>query len=97
MGSSVFAEYDDLLYDPTGQRTMPKQLVKQEMDAVKPGQLSVKLNGEQLIDENDIDKYRVGPVQFSLTVPEDSQLADLMEYPIKKGKPIKLGQVDTVW
>ena len=73
IGTSVFTEKND------------RNLVRQEIDAVQPGQLSVKFNEKQLV-EPDIDRYRVGPVGFSLMVAPGCELADRMEFPIQKGK-----------
>jgi hypothetical protein len=86
MGTSIFPDRGDRydFYDPSGQNTATaKALVRQEMDAVQRGQLSVTFDGQQLVQPE--INYRVGPVEFDLVVPPDSKLADRMEYPIEPG------------
>lgn len=83
IGSSLFTEYG--LETPAPET--PEQLVMQEMDTVKPGHLSVKMNGQQLVPRNNIDSLRVGPTPpFDLVVHQDNLVAEKMEYPLEKGK-----------
>jgi hypothetical protein len=86
IGSSVYTKYDPQdypLYDYLGVATKPSDLVEFEMNAVQQDQVSVQLNGKQIV--GNINKLRVGPVDFDLVVPKYSTVADKMEYPIKKG------------
>jgi hypothetical protein len=86
IGSSVFTkyEYDSeySLYNYLGEQTQPNRLVKQELDAVLPGQTNVEINGYPVTS----GIKRVGPVNFDLEVPQNSAIADKMEYPIEKGE-----------
>lgn len=86
IGSSVFTKFENdseySLRNYLGQQTQPSDLVKQELDAVQPGQIHVEINGSQVTSGIN----RVGPVNFELHVPEDSVIADKMEYPLKKGE-----------
>ena len=87
IGSSVFANSDDRdysLYDSNGMMTLPRDLVSAEMDAPQPGQFSVQINGNQVIEN--INDLRVGPVDFDLNVSQNSQVASRMEYPMEKGE-----------
>jgi hypothetical protein len=86
IGSSVYTKsdpHDYPLYDYLGVATQPSGLVEYEMNAVQPGQVSVQINGQQIV--GNINNLRVGPVDFDLVVPNNSTVADKMEYPIKKG------------
>jgi hypothetical protein len=89
IGSSVFTtyEYDSeySLRNYLGQQTQPSDLVERELDAVQPGQINVEINGSQVTS----GIKRVGPVNFDLHVPQDSTIADKMEYPLKKGETYK--------
>lgn len=86
IGSSVFTKYDYdneySLYNYLGEQTQPNKLVKQELDAVLPGQINVEINGLSVTS----GIKRVGPVNFDLEVPQNSAIADKMEYPIEKGE-----------
>ena len=87
IGSSVFAKSDDhdySLYDSNGMMTLPRDLVRAELDAVQQGQFSVQINGNQII--KNVNDLRVGPVDFDLSVSQNSQVASRMEYPMEKGE-----------
>ena len=70
------------MYDYLGAQAQPNKLVKQELDAVQPGQMSVLIGGQS----PPVPIKRVGPVNFDLVVHQNSPVADKMEYPIEKGQ-----------
>lgn len=72
VGSSIFTEKNS------------GQLVREELDAVRAGHLSVRVDGVEKVPAN-IDSLRVGPIPFDLAVNGKNSVADRMEYPLEKG------------
>ena len=97
IGSTLFARSRDdnknqnnySLYDSGGNNENPKNLVENELNAVNEDQLSVQINGKQLIgtaDKAEMKNLRVDPTEDGFELDVSGPVGSRMEYPMQRGR-----------
>lgn|GEM_PF-3295084 len=97
IGSTLFArsrndnknQNNYSLYDSGGNKENPINLVENELNAVNEDQLSVQINGKQLIgtaDKAEMKNLRVDPTEDGFELDVSGPVGSRMEYPMQSGR-----------